>query len=759
LSAANRQSPAIAARPPWWHREWALYASTAVVTAVLTVLSLKLWWARLGVPLTYSGDALPTGAHFKTVIEEGWYEHQPRLSAPYGQTYNDFPTADNLHMLVAKFLGLFTHDWAVAMNVYFVAGFILAAICAVWFFRVCGVSRLITLAMATLFALAPYHFTRGESHLWLASYYAVPLGLGLLVMLLKGRPLWGKGRQTSGVLAWLLGPSARTMLFLAILASSSSYYGVFFLILLAFTGLIVLLRDRRWRPFWGAVAAGICTVVVMLVNMLPDLMFSWANGVNKLGLERSRGETEFYALKFAQLILPWPGHRAGPLRELRRQYDQAYLGLGEQPALGLVAACGFIAAFVVIGAFVIRRGAHRANRAEDSRLNLVGSLSLLVIVAFLFATVGGLSTLISFLTTSLRGWNRMSIDIAALALAIVGLLLDLAIERLRTRRPRLTRHPLAVPTVLCVVLLAVGFYDQTPGDASAGYKTAATHFNADRDWVAGIEGELPTGSMVVLLPYIPFPESSSASGFLASEQLVPYLQSTSLRWSNGGIKGRPKADWPGQLGDYGASHLATLAATANFTGIMIMRAGYVDGGVAIEQAVRDATGLHPKESADGRYVFFDLRPLSQTLAATVRPAIREAIGSLVTNPVTVYPYPGFSIGLDDDEAQFYGGAGTNSAFTLTNDARHSRDVQLSFDVTSGVQQGTVTVSLPDGRILTQNHETASSVIQTTLAVPPGSHHVTINLTDANGGAVKDSKVTDLRVQEVGVARYLSSLPQ
>ena len=137
----------------WWQPEWVVYLAATLMTALVTVFALDLWKAKLTVPFTYSGDALPTGAHFKTVIEEGWYEHQPRLGAPFGQTYNDFPTADNLHMVAAKILGLFTSDWALALNLYFLIGFALTALTMVWFLRTCGVSKLLTIALATIYAI------------------------------------------------------------------------------------------------------------------------------------------------------------------------------------------------------------------------------------------------------------------------------------------------------------------------------------------------------------------------------------------------------------------------------------------------------------------------------------------------------------------------------------------------------------------------------------------------------------------------------
>lgn len=741
----------------WWQPEWVVYAAATLVTAVLTFFALELWKGKLSVPFTYTGDALPTAAHFKTVMQEGWYEYQPRLSAPLGQSYNDFPTADNLHMVAAKVLGLFTSDWALALNLYFLAGFALTAITMVWFLRTCGVSKVLTVALATLYALAPYHFIRGESHLWLGSYYGVPLALGLLVLILGRKPLWGRGSQSSPVLAWLFSPTTRTLVFIVILAMSSSYYAVFFLILLATTGIAVLIRDGLWAPFWGAVAAGIWTVIIMLVNMLPDMIFSRINGVNQLGLERSRGETEFYALKFAQLVLPWSGHRNDSLRELRVQYDNGYLSLGEQPALGAIAALGFIAAFLLIGGFLIRRGNIRIG-AEDRRWNLLAGLSLLILVAFLFGTVGGLSTIVSFLTSSLRGWNRISIVIMALSLAVIGLLIDLGIERIRRRSslPAVVKRSAAL--IACLAVLGIGFYDQTPRDAAQNYEATATRFAADHEWFQSIESELPTGSMVLVMPYIPFPELSSPNGFLASDQLVPYLQSDELRWTMGGIKGRPQADWPRQLSDYPAEDLATLAATAGSAGILVMRDAIVDRGQGLESAITASTGVEPRVSADGRYAFFNLESVSGAISESGTAADEQSVGSLITNPVTSYPYPGFSNGLDEDKVPYLGGSGDNAAFTLVNDTESTRTVTVSFNVVSGVDQGTVTVTWPDGSTAAETHVTADAAsFQATIDIPPGSHQISVNLEDANGGPVADSIVKNLSVREAPIVAFLGSL--
>jgi hypothetical protein len=728
------------------HAEGLLYLATALLTAMITVISLQLWKANLGVPFAYGGDAAAVGAHFKTVLQEGWYEHQPRLGAPAGQFYNDFPTADNLHLIAAKLIGLFTSEWAVAMNVYFLIGFVLTSLSAVWFLRVCGISRLLTLALAVTFAIAPYHFFRGEAHLWLASYYGVPLVLGLLVLIFQRKPLWSRGPSQNPVLAWLWSPALRTAVWIALLATSSSYYAIFFLVLLAFTGIVVLIRDRSWGAFLGAVSAGILTVVVMLANMLPDLIFSWENGTNPGGLQRSRAETEVYALKLTQLILPWPGHRIGVLKQLRASYDAVY-GPGEQPALGAIAAVGFLAAFVVICLVLVTRW--RGSSPQTTRsLSLVTALSSLVLVAFVFSTVGGISTVISFLTSSLRGWNRMSIVIALLSLAIVGLLLDLAMRYLASRFSWKSTLWRGVAVVACVAIVSVAFVDQTPADAAATYSRDAQRFADDNAYFGAIEEGLPAKAMVLMLPYIPFPENSAPNGALASDQLIPYLHTSELRWSNGGIKGRPAADWPGQLANYPQNDVALLGAVAGASGVLIDRAALADRGASLEAALTSATGTPPLVSPTGEYAFYDVRALTE---GKDEPAIR----ALLTNPVTPYGSPGFVDVLDPSKKPAWGSLINQNSFTLANPTESPISVTLSFDVSATDGLSSTTITLPGQAAQTIQPVDGVASFSSTFEVAPGHSLVSVTALDGAGQPLPKFLLTNVSVIQKPVADFLS----
>ena len=57
-----------------------------------------------------------------------------------------------------------------------------------------GVSGPVAVVASLLYAFLPYHFMRGQYHLLLAAYFAIPLVVLLMLRLCEGKPLffgWG----------------------------------------------------------------------------------------------------------------------------------------------------------------------------------------------------------------------------------------------------------------------------------------------------------------------------------------------------------------------------------------------------------------------------------------------------------------------------------------------------------------------------------------------------------------------------------------
>jgi phosphoglycerol transferase len=709
----------------WRRREWLFLLLVAAAGLLLAYTSLELWASRLDVPYTYFGDALPTGAHFKTVRETGWYEFNPLLSAPAGQTYNDFPTADNLHFMAAWVLSLVTPGWAQAMNLYFIIGFPLAAVSAAWLLRRLSISRPVALVLGVLYAIAPYHFIRGESHLWLASYYVIPLALALVYDAIRGEPLWGLRTKGPRWLRWASLPTLRTLAIILITGTAQQYYAVFFLILLAFAGIVRLIRSGQWSRFWGAAIAGVATVVVMAINMGPDIFFSLIHGPNPIGFTRSHVEAEVYALKLVQLLLPWTGHRIGPLRELRTLYDTHYGGVSESPALGAVAAFGFVALFLILAYVAASWGARRTKTLTSTpQFGLLAQSSALLFVTFIFATLGGLSSIISFVTASIRGWNRIAIVMSMICLIAVGILLD-ALIRALVKKASLGKGGRAFVAIgLSGVVLIAGYIDQTPADMASSYAPAATKFDADQAYFDQLSEQLPKDAMVLQLPYLAFPEGLTATGQLTSEVMIPYLHTEGVRWSGGGIKGRPEADWPGVLETYQPGQIAELAAAAGFDGILVDRSGLTkDVDRVLQLGLLEAT-TQPLASADGRWAFYPLDTVRADLDAAYSADELEKLGNQVVDPVTVTIEPSFGGSLVDGEL-VRKSATLEPYLTLASDRDGPTDVQLTLELSSTDGDGVTVSGLGDDTHVA--FEDGKATVTLHLVVPPGTHQLQLRV--------------------------------
>lgn len=609
--------------------ETATYLVAALATTVGVWWALGLSTATLSVPFAYWGDAVATSAHVKTTLEMGWYESQPLLGVPAGQHYHDFPTADNLHLIAVRVLGLFTSDWATVLNLYFLLGFPLAALTAVYFLRRIGAGRAMAAVGATLFALAPYHFVRGESHLWLASYYVVPLALLVVVRAFQGENLWRAAPTDAPRRPWTR--AAVTAVGLVTVATASTYYAVFTVTLLAVAGVAAFAQHRQWRRFLGAVSAGVVVVATALLNMLPDLLYSAQNGPNGGGLVRSGAETEIYALKITALLLPVPNHVVDRLADLRASYNSTYPLVSELPVLGGVAAVGLVLLLVV----VVLRLAQLGATAPRGRWAVAVALGSVTLVALLFSTVGGVSSLLSFLTPDLRGWNRMSIFVALLALGGVALAVDQVGGWLRARTSRAVAMPAVA--VVAVVLLVGGTVDQVGRGSQIDHAAVRVSFDADARWVGEIEDTFGADATVFQLPYLPFPESGITNGVIETDQLKPYLHSATLGWSAGGIKGRARTDWPAAVSAAQAAEAGPQVAAAGFSALVVDRQYYGAEADTVTDQWTALVGPPVVTSPDGRHEVFDLRPLRTELLDRFTEESVDAAGHAVTHPTLAYP--------------------------------------------------------------------------------------------------------------------------
>lgn len=663
------------------------YGAALALSTFLLVPLLGLLHLDLSVPISYSGDALATAVHVKDVLDHGWLGADPGVGAPWGQHTNDFPSADNLHLGVMLLLGLASHQWAVVLNIYFLMTFPLSALTAAWAFRRLGVGPVLGVVLSSLFAFAPYHFLQGEPHLYLAAYYPVPFAVVVLHRVFTGTPLWDVRATQKRCASRLTGHNARLVAGLALVATGSSYYGIFTLLVGATATVIALARDRDLRRLGGVASAAAVLLAVLVVNMLPNLLYERAHGANPLALSRNGRGTEVYAFKLAQLLLPWSGHRVGALAALRHRYDTQFPLPSERPALGLVAAIGLVLLGVTALAGVSGR---QTSRRTDLR-----PLSGLVALLLLWGMVGGLATFFTlFVTNELRGWNRLVIFVSVVCLAAVGR------ELQRWGSSPTRRRSVGVAGV--VLLLPLGLYDETPPAHPALRAADVATWRSDQAFVHRVESAVPRGGLVFQLPYMFYPESHPVAALLDSDQFRPYLHSTSARWTYGGIRGRALADWPVALSTLPVPRLLGLLGAARVDGISLARRGYSDRGRSLEEQLTTALHEAPVVSDDGDFSFFDTTSYDAALAERHPTAELALVGSRVTAHAVAYPgaFPG-----------------RHPRVLLDNPSAHAvlEHIQLSVSVTTA---DPVTVSWPDGtaQALTPH---GPADLSRTLLVPAG----------------------------------------
>jgi phosphoglycerol transferase len=553
-------------------------AGFAALTAALSLLGgvvvLRWWEGDINVPLEYFGDVNLQHLLVRTVVDQTWYYENPSLGAPDQLELYDYPvlSGDTLNVVLLAVLGLFGAGSAAAMNLLYLFSFPLVGLTAFLALRRLGADGWPALVCAVLYALLPYHFIRGEGHLFLSTYYAVPVGAYLALAVLSGE------RLRLGVavgLAVLVGT-----------ASGSFYYAAFTLLLVVVAAVLRFVgrRERSALVAGGVVAAAL--LAVSFVQLTPTLLYRAVNGSNDEVAQRYTFESEVYSLKLTQLVLPIDNHRIDALARLKRRYTEKFPPIDANAAgLGIVGTAGLVWLFAVVaGALVGRRPAERYT-----------ALAVLALVAFLVATAGGFGTLIGVVFAEIRAWNRLSVFIAFFALAAVALGLTSVGRRLR---------PLAFAAVLAGVLV-VGVADQTSPAFVRPHGMLAELWQTDAAFFGALESRLPAGSMVVNLPYEPFPEPP-AGRQAVYEPVKAYLHTGDLRWSYGAMRGRPE-DWGAEHATKPAAELVPAAREAGFAAILVDRLGYSDDGAAAEADLRNVLGTEPERSPNGRWLFWPLR--------------------------------------------------------------------------------------------------------------------------------------------------------
>ena len=385
---------------------------------------MQLHRARLGVMFEYGGDAVYHSTLVKGIIDHGWYLRNPSVGVPWGLELYDFPMPENLNFLIIKLLTLFSSDYALVFNLFFLLMFPLVAATALFVLRHFNVSYLSSLLASLLYTFVPYHFFRNEHHLFLSAYYTVPLAVMVALWIASGAMVVESRDEQGARQKWL---SLRNRKFVAalviclLISAVGVYFAFFACFFLVVAGISATIYQRNARPLLAAAVLVAVIFTGLVANLLPNINYIRQHGDTGI-VRREAAESEMYGLKITQLVLPMSQHRIKWLADLKEKYNEAPLvNENDNATLGATGTVGFLA--LVFWLFYRKPDAAHINQKGER--GLLNHLSVFNAAAVILGTIGGLGALFALLVSpQIRTYNRISIYIAFFSLFAVALLLD-----------------------------------------------------------------------------------------------------------------------------------------------------------------------------------------------------------------------------------------------------------------------------------------------------------------------------------------------
>jgi len=567
------------------------YALAVLLCLLILTWVMRLWQGDLRVPFTYFGDAVWTGLAIKGTIDYGWWWFIPSLGAPAGLNFGAFPAMDNTHFLIIKAISLFTGNYALILNLFYLLTFPLTTITSLYVFRKLSFSYAAALAGALLYTFLPYHFFRSYQ-LHMASYYLLPLMILVVLWVLAGDWIMFRPRAIGRWPNLHFGFKTIFALAVSILVGGCGiYYPFFSCFFLLLAGVIGSLQSRRIHHLLSALVLMAVISGAVLISMTPLLLYQRSHGKASLGA-RTVADAEVMGLKVGQLLLPIGGHRIPRLAALRARYNEGPLtNENDTSSFGFIGAIGFL--------WLLVRLVYQKPAAP-----LLDHVSWLNIFGLLYGTIGGFAALFSLLISpQIRAPNRISPFLAFFSLLAAMFLVDRGYKWLERHKKYL------LGAVFVSVLIVIGVLDQTTTTFFfvPEYKKIEVEYRSDAEFVSRIESSLPNGAMVFQLPYMTFPENGPLQRITQDfEHVKPYLHSTKLRWSYGAINTDYYDTWQRAVVVKPVPEFVDDIVANGFSGVYINRNGYADNAASLEAQLKTVLGVSPITNSDGTLLFFSL---------------------------------------------------------------------------------------------------------------------------------------------------------
>ncbi len=686
-------------------RELLGYAAALALCLLILVWAMGLRREAVRMPFTYQGDTMFYHLLVKGMVDHGWFLDNPSLAAPRTLDLRDAPSTDNnFYFVLLKLISLAKPSYPQVLNAFFLLSFPLTTLSALFVLRQFGISRLTAIFASLIYTFLPFHFTRGQHHLFLSAYYFVPLAVMIALWICRDELSLGKWRDPK---------LAGSVVICLLIASSGYYYAFFSCFFLLVAGLVAALRQRSARAIGLPCCLAALIFAGVAANMLPSVeRFSDQGSVHFV--RRLSGEADIYGLRIAQLLLPVRWHRLESLSDLKVDYNMRLLiNENDDASLGIIGSLGFLG---LLWWLFFKKPELKLLNVEHTS-GLLNHLSLLNGAALLLGTIGGLGSLVAFFgLPQVRAYNRVSIFIAFFSLLAVALWLD----RLSDRYLQSRAKQLAFGALLAVAL-TLGLLDQISPRFLPDYRRAEDEYMSDEVFVKKIEAALPEGSMIFQLPVVSFPENPKVNKMSDYDPVRGYLHSNKLRWSYGTIKGREGDVWSRGVAAKSTAEMVETLAWAGFSGVYIDRFGFSDNGARIESELSSVLSVAPLVSPNDRLVFFDLTGDQRELKERHPQQEWETRREAALHPIIAVWQTGFSDLEFGQDNRSWHWCGAEGVMKLVNSTSKDQEVKLEM-ILAADNGGTVEIQ---SQFFNEKLKVdwKGQQFSRTFAMPPGQHAI------------------------------------
>jgi len=590
------------AASPGWSR--ILGRSARLLLLAITVCSVWLsienrWGTNFLYPTRYVGDSHYILGMMKLAKEGdlGLFTHitTASLGAPFIGQLNDWPQAERVIVWlggqVAKVTGLIP-----AANIMLLLSSIVAAFSFYSVARLWKISKLTSWIFAIVYAFLPQS-QRSLDHMGVGFTGLLPLQLYCFWYIATAQKLsWGAFRF-------------RLTFVIAILSGLMNIYWVFFFLQLYILALLCrLLRNRR--ETYLALIPFFATCLAFGSVFASFLIYRSSYGINSAALVRSYFDVEQCALKPMDMLIPnWVSY----LSISSRYYEGGKLDVGETWWGAYIGLCAIIGL-----AFLFLKSIWRQVNKHSPSLPF---LTVCWIIAY--SSFGGIHALVSL---TLDFYDIRSTTRYSEAIATIGLLYFVFIVH---RIIRNWSFGFKLSFLILFALLAI--VDQSFKIHTFPFKDnilIKERVIGDQALVASLEERLEVGAMIYMLPAMDFPEPFWGRGaynayglnYFFYNSMRPFLYSNKLRYSYGSNKGRQGADWQLDVQELSAREMAITLESYGFSGILLNRKCYEDGGVQqLAELAEAGWAVEFEQGVDNEWVFIPLNPAADPIFPTSTP--------------------------------------------------------------------------------------------------------------------------------------------